>query len=638
MALNIVNSANYINQSGINLNSQAGQSTQANNVAHYDSKGSTVTVNARDLGLQVGQTFSGQVVGIEGNDIKLLLDNNQTINAKLDGNISAQLGQVISFEVKNTDGGQTALRPLYTNLANSLAVSNALQAASMPETAQYSRMVSAMMDEGMSVNKNSLWDMSKEIAAFPNADPKTIVQMNKLSLPINELNITQFENYKGFERQIKNDVLNMSKGLTDLMEDAVKDANPEAFTKASIEPSMSSNIVKSAGNILNAFMNAISGNREDAVGNALTTGNTPNAEGMEVAAENENVIAGEEAEQPATVVDNSGIKISAQILDLIDLSSEDLAEPVNEGVEKQINALIDEINKDSAAAKSIDENANREQVDDSAAGKELSQTETLADADNEQISQDKMSAGKALEFVKNLANEIINNEGNIPKERHNMLSRLLADNDFKNLVQNSLSKQLLLKPEQGVSNDKIQDLYNKILRQANAAMDIANNSGKDAPELMKSAQNLNDNVNFMNQLNQAVTYIQIPLMMNNKSAHGDLYVYTNKKNLKSNDGNLSALLHLDMDNLGPMDVYVALQDGTKVKTNFMLQDEATIDFISAHIDELNARLTNKGYNVSTNMTVKDGKSSPTNMAEEFLKESPDEAVRMVSKFSFDVRA
>ena len=40
---------------------------------------------------------------------------------------------------------------------------------------------------------------------------------------------------------------------------------------------------------------------------------------------------------------------------------------------------------------------------------------------------------------------------------------------------------------------------------------------------------------------------------------GELYVYTNKKNLADNDGNVSAFLHLDMDHLGPVDVYVAMQ-------------------------------------------------------------------------------
>ena len=45
-------------------------------------------------------------------------------------------------------------------------------------------------------------------------------------------------------------------------------------------------------------------------------------------------------------------------------------------------------------------------------------------------------------------------------------------------------------------------------------------------------KNISDNVQFMNELNQVATYVQLPLLINNKSAHGDLYVYTNKNNMK----------------------------------------------------------------------------------------------------------
>ena len=38
------------------------------------------------------------------------------------------------------------------------------------------------------------------------------------------------------------------------------------------------------------------------------------------------------------------------------------------------------------------------------------------------------------------------------------------------------------------------------------------------------------------------------------------------------DGNVSALLHLDMENLGPMDVYVAMQNN-RVNTHFYMQDD-----------------------------------------------------------------
>ena len=219
-----------------------------------------------------------------------------------------------------------------------------------------------------------------------------------------------------------------------------------------------------------------------------------------------------------------------------------------------------------------------------------------------------------------------------------MLSKFLTAHEFKENIKEGLSKQLFLKPEQFTGNEKVEDLYSKIVKQANQALELLNNSSKDNPDISKAAQNLTDNVNFMNELNQALTYVQIPLLMNNQSAHGDLYVYTNKKSLKEKDGNLTALLHLDMDNLGPMDIHIALNNGTKVKTNFILQDEDTIDFIAKHIDQLNDRLTKKGYDMSTSVTSKVKGEGETNIVDEFMKETPESKPVTKVKYSFDVRA
>ena len=70
---------------------------------------------------------------------------------------------------------------------------------------------------------------------------------------------------------------------------------------------------------------------------------------------------------------------------------------------------------------------------------------------------------------------------------------------------------------------------------------------------------------------------------------GELFVYTNKKNLARKDGQVSALLHLDMEHLGPLDVYVALKD-TKVSTKFYVQNDAILDYLEANMDVLTERL------------------------------------------------
>ena len=126
-------------------------------------------------------------------------------------------------------------------------------------------------------------------------------------------------------------------------------------------------------------------------------------------------------------------------------------------------------------------------------------------------------------------------------------------------------------------------------------------AGKEDFALVKSAQTLKANVDFMNQMNQMFQYVQLPLKFSESRANGELYVYGNGKKLSLEDGNVSALLHLDMEHLGTVDIHVEMNPEKQVKTNFYFEDEAMLDFIYEHIDMLNERLEKRGYGPVTNV-------------------------------------
>ena len=106
----------------------------------------------------------------------------------------------------------------------------------------------------------------------------------------------------------------------------------------------------------------------------------------------------------------------------------------------------------------------------------------------------------------------------------------------------------------------------------------------------------------MNDLNRNMTYFQMPVRFSEGTGNGELYVFTNKKTLHNNPENVSALLHLDMEHLGSVDVYVKLA-GKNVTTNFCLEDSETLDFVYDHIDRLNARLEALGYTAHFEMKL-----------------------------------
>ena len=95
---------------------------------------------------------------------------------------------------------------------------------------------------------------------------------------------------------------------------------------------------------------------------------------------------------------------------------------------------------------------------------------------------------------------------------------------------------------------------------------------------------------------------------------------------------MSALRHLDMEYLGSLDVYVALND-RKVSTKFYLQDDSALDLIAQNIDILNKRLEDRGYSVNAEFI---NREENTNVMEEMLKQNKN--ISALAGYSFDARA
>ena len=210
---------------------------------------------------------------------------------------------------------------------------------------------------------------------------------------------------------------------------------------------------------------------------------------------------------------------------------------------------------------------------------------------------------------------------------------VLKDPAFSRLLNAEISRQWLLEPAQ-VDQEAVSKLYEKVREQIRSLMESANEFAKADTPLTKPASVLRDNVEFMNHLNQMFTYVQLPLKMQGGEAHGDLYIYTNKRNLAKKDGNITALLHLEMRHLGTMDIHVALEAG-KVSTRFYLEKEEYLDFLEGHLPELDAKLAAKGYKVSTSVTVK---TQGQNVVEEMKKQAGSPVGTLLSQYAFDVRA
>ena len=262
---------------------------------------------------------------------------------------------------------------------------------------------------------------------------------------------------------------------------------------------------------------------------------------------------------------------------------------------------------------------------------------------NENLSDGKPVNGSLDEQINRLLQTLGKTENQSAKDVLKLVSdllqnkqldaKILSEPSIVKLLQNKLEEQWLLKPEEVADKKRMETFYEQLRLQTSKLAQLAETVlGKDASLTQKTNQ-LSQNIDFMNQLNQTFAYVQIPLKMSGSNANGDLYVYTNKKNLASEDGSVSAYLHLDMEHLGSVDCYVTMQN-EKVSTNFKVQDDSILDFLEQNIALLNERLEKRGYSLQASISVKE---EETSVIQEMEKQLGQGSVP-ISKVSFDARA
>ena len=634
--------------------------------------------------LSQGQTVTGQIVEKEGDQVTIKLENDRTISAKLAGNADIEVGMKLTFEVAKS-GGQTALRPLFSNLSGSNAAMSALRAAGLPINSTTIAMTDKMMSESMPVNRNALAQMFRNVTSHSNVSPESIVQMTKLNMPLTESNVIQFENYRNFEHQITGDLQNAANGVADILEEAINlvgQDNTDAFGSLSagevvskvlelIDTDSLETIAPDEGNQALLLQNtdsegAVTGNISGNAGNTAVVLN-------EILPESNGPVGGimPEASDQAAVNPNLSLTAAEQQTLVSDLQSllilagesSDIHEPLNPSeIITAVKELVQEYPPDDIkvvqaelAAYSEESNAGTEEGNLlNAARSDInnlrSQNPDAAnpDAANPDAANPESAAANRQEVARQQPHTVSTvtgeqdpelTEKTVKAQIHEKLNGLLKSDEFSKLVKDSVKAQMSIKPEDVANPGKIEELYERIQRTAGRISQLMESIARPDSPVAASAQGLSDNVSFMNQLNEFVNYVQLPLKMAGEDANGELYVYTNKKSLANKDGNFSALLHLDMEHLGPMDVYVTMRDYTKVNTNFYLESEEMLDFISAHIDELTRRLTEKGYNTSTKVTQKEPGKPVTPITDEFTKEEASTAAPVtVARMRFDVRA
>ncbi|MCR4650849.1 MAG: flagellar hook-length control protein FliK [Lachnospiraceae bacterium] len=500
------------------------------------------------LGMLPGATLRGQIVSRDGADAKLLLNNILILDTKIDSDANLPINTPMTFQIKSNNGGQLGLSPLFANTAAQGTAAKALDAAGLPQTEDNLVMVNTLMEKGMSINKDVLNLISKELATYPDYNVEDVVMLHKMGMPVNENNLREINLYNNNNQYIMESIDTLAGGLADTLLQIASE-NPDElklFTDSLIE--------------------LISGSEVGEEGETVTT---------------EQVMVNSEGTEQLTV------------------GEERAAVNANEG---KVNPGQDE-------AVSAGKNAGVADKADNAAIDKIEVRTTVAEDSSKTVDQSASDKGNSIASESTASK---NTAVNV-KETVNLLRELAGDpanasqkiGAIKDKISRILSDRLLMDPKDISKEDYVKTYYEELNKTADSIKHMLENVGKESSPAARSAEAIHDNVNFMNQINEMYNYVQLPLKLADGRANGDLYVYTRKKRgMVGPDDQLTALLHLSMDNLGNMDIYLTLQND-KLSTRFCMEKEEMIDFIESHIDELNERLAKKGYNVATTVDVMD---------------------------------
>ncbi len=541
-------------------------------------------------GLVPGQTVSGEVVDRSGDEIQIRIAKDTVIHARMEKEIQTNTGQNVTFQIRSNASGMIALRPLFHNMAQENTALRALSQAGIQVNGKSMQMVFSMMQEGMSIDKGSLQEMYRQIVDMPEVDIPSIVQMNRLQIPVTPENLQQFSAYKNYEHQLISSFAQVA--------EEIPQAVAELFASGDAQEG-----VALMNRLLSIFGEG--GDIAENMTDMLETMQTP--EGAEEA------LAGQGAGADRVVITEENQAGQA--------ASDAIAEAMSAPEEGETAVRM---GRQEAADARIREGGQIPQEDRASLAELLKQaggSPEMAEA----LLEGRIGQEELYRAVQELGRQAHG------RQSQEAVKELFVSKGFQKVLQNKMTNQWTLTTPEAVEKKEVEKLYQRLNEQTRQLAQALAGTKSDS-SLYKSVQNIRENVDFMNQLNQMYAYVQLPLKFRGENAHGDLYVYTNKKNLARKDGNVSAFLHLDMEHMGMVDVYVAMEQG-KINTNFYLADEKSLDLLEQNIDSLTQRLTEKGYRADAKLMLKE---EAGNVMEEMIKS--DKNISVISELSFDVRA
>ena len=579
-----------------NLVSQYQRNTNSNSTEELKGATSMQKLVSAVSELTQGSVFEGTVTSVRGGKVTLSLSTGQSIVAQLEGKVQLKVGTPMFFQVKSNSGNVLAIKPYTGNGSGGNPIlMNALTTAGVPVTERNLEMVKAMMHQQMPIDKQSILEMVKHVSGNEQTNVQTIVDMVRLGLPVDAEMAAQFEQYgKGDYALLgkMNDTVNQ---VLDLL------GNEEIYPEKSVELNHK---------LVDAFFNselALHGAADDV--EQLLFGKYGGIQG---------VAGGQNGVMLELHTQGQQVAFSAQTLQQV------FNEAQLEQITKMLQSTPTLVDNPSLFITESEEEIFVDTMQEENVPAAVEEAVEDAASNTKQVLNTELTIEKFLKHIQQSLAE---------KQEFGFLGvqKFFGSKEYRSILKELMQEKWMVRPEE-LEGAQVKESYKKLLQQTGQLEQIIRSTGLEQQQLLQNTADIRSNVEFMNQLNQIYTYVQLPLKLSGQNANGDLYVYTNKKNLSDPDTEVSAFLHLDLDHLGATDVSVKMLR-KNVQTKFYFSDDASYELVQKHLPVLEAKLRQKGYNFTFSV---ENEAKKVDFVQDFLKKDMPTAGTL-HRYSFDVR-
>ncbi len=561
--------------------------------------------------LREGQTLKGVVSDVHSDQITLVMEDGTAFTGRLPDAGQYSIGQKAAFKIVSLDQNTIYMKAVSTSYLLDMedTIDQALEEAGLPKSARNSDVVRSLLMNQQSISRENLLSSIRLCATYPDADVNSVITLRRLGLPLTPENLAQFEQYENNDHSLLDHFAQITDSIGDLM-NAIGTQVPRLSGQT-------------AGQLLNLALSSSLTPEEQALKEAQAAASEAQTEAA--AQEGEGSDAPETAEKALANAADAALSEETEVSSSPFSRMKQIFSSLTDGASAAKAAL-----SETGLAKDYKVPFIHEQVGFSLSPEEreafhsLLSDLPLPEELTTSLQEGTLTTRDFLTAVRQA----------LPRMSSEQAASLLSSPAFQRLVKDQFLSNWTLSPEKLKQKGAVEELYQQISSQVDKLSHFSQDVfGKNLFEnLQQQTTQTSQNLNFMKLLNDTYQYVQLPVKLQQQNAHGDLYVMTRKESLRRHPDSLKALLHLDMDHLGSLDIHI-IRENTSITTKFFVDEKDTLQLLEKNINLLQDALNEQGFSFSSEFSMKE---KDFDLVNDFMNaEAP---VGTIARYNFDLRA